>query len=81
MSGLYLVVVVVVSRDGLFAPGPQRLQLRIQDVQQLFNQPHGRADVSSLDPTLRVVHQFCGYVGSVFATLYLYKPHKTQNVQ
>lgn len=74
----YLVVVVVVSWDGLFASRPQRLQLRIQYVQQLLNQPHGRADVSSLDPTLRVVHQLGGYVGSIFTTLYLDKPQKTQ---
>ena len=62
---------VVVSCSRLLVSGPQGLELGVQDVQQLLNQSHGRADISGLDPTPRVVHQLSGYVGSILATLYL----------
>lgn len=66
-----LVEVVVVARGRLLGARPQGLQLGIQDVQQLLDEPNGGADVSRLDGTPREVDQLPGDVGRVLAALYL----------
>lgn len=67
-----LFYLVVVPCSWLLVSGPQSLKLGIQYVKQLLNQSHGRADISGLDPTPRVVHQLSCYVGSIFTALYLH---------
>lgn len=70
VSSLYL---VVVACSRLLVPGPQRLKLGVQDVQELLDETHGRADVPGLNPTPRVVHQLHGYITSILSALYLHR--------
>lgn len=67
-----LFYLVVVPCSWLLVSGPQSLKLGVQYVKQLLDQSHGRADISGLDPTPRVVHQLSCDVGSVFTALYLH---------
>lgn len=60
---------VVVARGRLLVSGPQGLQLRVQDVQELLDQPDGHADVAGVDPPPRQVHQLARDVGRVLAAL------------
>lgn len=65
----HLVEVVVVPRRRLLASRPQRLQLGVQDVQQLLDEADGRRDVPGLNGTSSQVDQLAGDVGGVLAAL------------
>lgn len=67
---------VVVARGRLLVGRTQGLQLRVQDVQQLLDEPDGHADVAGIDPTPRQVDQLTCDVGGVFAALDLEKDGK-----
>lgn len=60
---------VVVARGRLLIGRPQGLKLRIQDVQELLDQPDGHADITGVDSASRQVDQLAGDVGCVLAAL------------
>lgn len=62
---------VVVARRRLFVGGSQGLELRVQDVQELLDQPDGHADVAGVDPSPRQVDQLPGDVCCVLSALNL----------
>lgn len=48
--------------------GPELLKLGVQDVHQLFHEPHGGADVSCEHGALRVPGQLIGQVRRILST-------------
>ena len=62
---------IVVLPGGFPLQGAQRLQLSIQDVQQLLQQPHSGADIARINRASRVPGQLDGDVGCVLPALNL----------
>lgn len=73
LKDLHLVEVVVVPWGGLLGPRPQGLQLGVQDVQQLLDEPDRGGDVSGLNGTSSQVDQLSGDVGGVLSALDLHE--------
>lgn len=65
MGGSYL---VITPSSRVFFTGPQFLKLSIQNVHELFHQPHWWTNIASKDWSFGVFSQFIGQTSSIFST-------------